>query len=295
MNKLLRYGLAILLIGFGIVLVISVTSNSNIFSASDENFTLHEESYATDAFTSVTFDFDNRRVYILESPDENIHVKYYIHEKDIHEISDLDPNLTIEISREWYYSIFTFDFFANRDLYKVHLYLPTDTTIEKLDIKSSNGSLSVDIDKTFDSIDLITSNGRIDLMNLTANDIIANSSNGEIKVENLNVLNKINLKTTNGAILLDDVTSPQIDADTSNGKITAQNITSNDVSLDSSNGTVYLSVKGEKDDYRVTLSTSNGDKIYDGLKVESGTINTAGNYLISLDSSNGDVEVDFVD
>jgi DUF4097 and DUF4098 domain-containing protein YvlB len=295
MNKILKYGLAILLIGFGIVLVISITSNSTIFGINEENYTLTEESYASDDFDSINFDFDNRHVYITESPDDLIHVKFYLHEKDELTYSDSSPELNIEISRKWYFSIFTFDIFTNKDYFKVLLSLPTSTTVENLDINTSNGELELNITNVFDSINLSTSNGRIDLVNFTVKDLVANSSNGDVMVDEISAINSINLKTSNGAIDLSKVTAPDIKANTSNGRITAEDIISEDISLDTSNGRIYLVVIGLKDDYRVTLSTSNGDEIYDGLKVASGTINTDGIYRISLDSSNGDVEVAFVE
>ena len=294
MNKLLKYGLAILLIGFGIVVIVSITSNSSIISVNEEKFTFYEESYSFDEFSLIDFEFDNRSVYILESPDESVYIEYYVHEKDEYEMSDSNNELMINISRKWYFSIFIFDIFQNMDFYKVYLYLPANNTVEDLDIISSNGSISIDLNHTFDSIFISTSNGRIDLDNFLATNIIANSSNGTIDVNSLSVTNKISLKTSNGSILIDDSSALIIDGKTSNGAIEAKNIISDDINLDTSNGKIYLSVKGEKDDYRVTLQTSLGDSIYDGLKVESGTINNTGEKLISISSSNGDIEVDFI-
>ncbi len=53
MNKLLKYGLAFLLIGLGVVLVFSATANSSVFGFTDENYTLHEESYSFDSKTII--------------------------------------------------------------------------------------------------------------------------------------------------------------------------------------------------------------------------------------------------
>ena len=295
MNKLLKYGLAFLLIGLGVVLVFSATANSTVFGFTDENYTLHEESYSFDAFEAIDLDFQNRKIYVLESSDDEIHVKFYTHEKDMFEYSDLDNELNITNSRKWYYNIFSFDIFSNREFFKVYLYLPTTTSIESLKVKSSNGLLSLDVNATFDIIDFKTSNGRIDILNLEANNVIATSSNGSINIKNLIVTNKIDLYTSNGEVAIENVTAPIIEANTSNGKIKAENIVTDNIDLDTSNGDVYLSIIGEKDEYRVTLSTSNGSKTYDGLKVASGTINSEATKPIRLDSSNGDVEVTFID
>lgn len=295
MSKLLKYGLAFLLIGLGVVLMVSATSNTTVFGFTDENYTLHEENYSADAFNSVDFDFRNRKVYILESSDDEIHVKFYTHEKDILEYKDTDNELTITIERKWYYNIFSFDIFSNREFFKVYLYLPTTSSVENMKIFSSNGSLSLNVNDSFDLINLRTSNGRIDILNLEANNIIASSSNGLIKLDDLTVSEKIDLNTSNGEVIMDNISAPIIEADTSNGQITAENIISSNINLDTSNGHVYLSIIGDKDDYKVTLSTSNGVKIFDGLEVTSSTINPSAPNSISLDSSNGDVEVEFID
>jgi DUF4097 and DUF4098 domain-containing protein YvlB len=295
MSKLLKYGLALLLIGLGVVLMISATSNSTVFGFTDENYTLHEESYSADAFNLIDFDFLNRKVYVLESSDDEIHVKFYTHEKDMLEFTDTDNELTITIERKWYYNIFSFDIFSNREFFKVYLYLPQNSSVENMKIFSSNGSLSLNVNDSFDLINLRTSNGRIDILNLEASNIIATSSNGVIKIDDLTVSEKIDLNTSNGEVIMDNINAPIIEADTSNGKITAENIITSDINLDTSNGHVYLSIIGDKDDYKVTLSTSNGDKIFDGLEVTSSTINPSASNLISLDSSNGDVEVEFID
>lgn len=295
MNKLLKYGLAILLIGFGIVLAVSITSNSNIFGTNEDNYTLTEKSYAGDEFSSIDFDFDNRHVFITQSSDDQIHLTYYLHEKDELEYNDTESELVFEISRKWYFNILSFDVFTNKEYFEVVLSLPTTTTLENIDLATSNGVLNINVSNVFDAVDLQASNGRIDILNIEANSLVAMTSNGDILIDDLAVHNSTNLKTSNGAINIEYLTSKDLKANTSNGRINAENIISEDINLDTSNGRIFLSVIGEKDDYRVTLSTSLGNKIYDGLIVQSGTINTSGTKSIDLDSSNGEVEVAFVE
>jgi DUF4097 and DUF4098 domain-containing protein YvlB len=145
-----------------------------------------------------------------------------------------------------------------------------------LEVSTSNGRVESDIDNVFSTVRLISSNGRMDIANLSANNILVSTSNGDIDLNDVVVSSSVDLDTSNGDILINNLAANEIDADTSNGR-------------------VYLLVLGEKEDYRVTLSTSNGSEIYDGLKVDSGTINSSGSKTISLDSSNGDVEVSFTD
>jgi hypothetical protein len=296
MNKIIKFGLAFLLIGLAIVLAVTVTGNSQVLGFNDdENFTAYEDSFSADQFESIDFDFDNRRVYILESEDDQVHISFYIHEKDEYTYNNDDDELQLTITRKWYYNLFSMDIFTNRDFYKVYLYLPSGNTINAIDVESSNGRIELVTDHTYQSVRLSTSNGDIDMMNFSANRVDANTSNGDVVAESLNILTLLNLDTSNGKILMENIVAEEIEANTSNGKIDAQSIDSSDISLDTSNGRVYLSVIGDKDDYRVSLSTSNGDKVYDGLEVESNIINQSGTKSIYLDSSNGDVEVVFLD
>lgn len=295
MSKLIKIGLVFLLIGLGIVIAIPLTSNTQVFGMGDENYTLYEQTFKYDDFTDIDFDFDNREVYILESTDNDVHLKYYIHDKDEYSQSMDNNQLSLSISRKWYYNLFSLDIFTNREKYQVHLYIPNISIIESLKIHTSNGKMEMNIDHQFNSISLASSNGDIKVLNIETNTLTLNTSNGDISIKNLLASQEIKIDTSNGKILMDNILSPEITGDTSNGKIEAVNIVSSDISLDTSNGKIYLTVKGIIDDYRVSLSTSNGDKVYNGLKVESGTINSDGSKYISLDSSNGDVEVKFID
>ncbi|MGD9964356.1 MAG: DUF4097 domain-containing protein [Candidatus Izemoplasmatales bacterium] len=293
MSKLLRFGLAFLLIGIALVLFVSSTTSADFFMSENESYTFIEKDYQVEDLDSFSFDFSNRSVYVLKSDDEDIHLKYYTHEKDIVNLGISSEELNLKISRKWYYNIISFDFFANREYFKVYLYLPDTMVVSNLDIQTSNGRVDLDLSNNFDYINLVSSNGRINIKDLTAAKIDVMTSNGDINLENIYTNNEINLSSSNGDIILNNVSANKIDSNTTNGKIDAENITSNNIDLDSSNGRIYLSVTGSKDDYRVSLSTSNGDRVYDGLKVESGTINTSGSKVISLNSSNGDVEVSF--
>lgn len=293
MSKMIKIGLALLILGLGVVIAIAATSNTQIFGMEDENFTLYEETYDASDFASIDFDFDNRHVYIYESDDDDIHLNYYIHEKDDYTKDDSGNELSMSISRKWYYNLFSIGVFTNKEKYEVHLYIPTVTTLVTLDIHSSNGKFDLNLDQTFTSVNLSTSNGDIDLANITSNTLKLNSSNGDIRLDDIVVNDWIEADTSNGKILMNNIVSEQIDADTSNGKIEADDITCPNITLETSNGKIYLSINGSKDDYRVSLDTSNGDRTYDGLKVESGTINSSGSKYVSLDSSNGDVEVEF--
>jgi DUF4097 and DUF4098 domain-containing protein YvlB len=295
MSKLLKVGLLLIIVGIIAVIVIPLTTDNQVFSFnSDENYTLTDKSYSFDKFDSFDFDFDNRNVFIYESEDDDVHVSYYLHEKDILEFNDESTELTISISRRWVDNLFIFDIGINRDYYDVYLYLPSTLIDSSLNIKSSNGEINVDTDMQYQSIYIKSSNGDIELNNLQAISIDTNTSNGDIKLDNIQATNSITGDTSNGKVYLDQVVSDEIYFDTSNGRIEATNITALDVKLESSNGKVFLSINGNMDDYKIDLSTSLGDRTVNDLQISSGILNSNESNSVKLKTSNGDVEVQFL-
>ena len=295
MSRMLKIGLFLFLVGIVLVVAVPLTTDNNIFSFNnEENFTHTEEIYDFDQFDSFDFDFDNRSVYIYESDDENIHLSYYLHEKDILEFSDETNELSISISRKWYDNFFIFNFGITREYYNVYLYLPATVIDSTLSVVSSNGQILVDLSNPFESVYVKSQNGKLTLNNIVSDSITANTSNGDINMENVSVTNEITGKTFNGAVNLNLVNAEEIDFTTSNGKIEAINITVQNADLVSSNGKVYMSMTGIMDDYKIDLSTSLGDMTLNDLKIASGVINPSKSNTIELHSSNGDVELKFL-
>jgi len=295
MSRMLKIGLFLCLIGIVLVVAVPLSTDNNIFSFNnEENFTLTEEIYDFDEFDSFNFDFDNRSVYIYESDDEFVHLSYYLHDKDILEFSDDTNELSFSISRKWYDNFFIFDFGIYSVYYNVYLFLP-DTLIDStMNIVSSNGQILIDLSNSFASVYVKSSNGKLSFNNVIADSITANTANGDIDMDNVIVTDKITGKTFNGGVNLNLVTASEIDFETSNGKIDAKNITVQNAKLESSNGKVYLSMTGNMDDFKINLSTTNGDTTLNDLDISSGVINPSQSNTIELYSSNGDVELKFL-
>ena len=295
MSKLFKIGLLLILIGTVTVIGVPLVTGSQLVSLdSEDNYTLVEKSYEIDDFNAFDFDFQNRNVVVYESDDEFVHLIYYLHEKDIVEYNDESTELSLSISRKWYDNFFLFNLGISREHFTVYLYLPSTIIDSQIDIKSSNGKITIDTTIQYESIKIISSNGDLVLKNLFSDSLKIYTSNGDMTLNNVNVTNTISGNTSNGKIILNHVVAKTIDLGTSNGRIEANNISAQDIELHSSNGQVYLSIIGNKDDYKIILSTSNGDKILDDLKISSGIVNSSKTNTIELKSSNGDVEVQFL-
>ncbi len=294
MNRTLRIGLALVLIGLGLVIGVSVVTKGEYFNISEDEFTYYEETYTSDEFQAFDFDFDNRKIYVLKSEDENITVQYYVNDKDDYTIDDSGSTLEITVERKWYNNFFNIGNITNPSYYEVYLYLPEVDTAYNLNIASTNGKISVTDTDDLGTVYLDTSNGDIIIENLNAIRLDLETSNGRIDLSNVATTGDITAGTSNGRIILDDVSGDTLVFSTSNGKIIAENISSTNLKLSSSNGDVEATVYGDQDDFRIKLATSNGSRYLDGIKVDQSDFNNNQTNYVDIRSSNGTVSLDFI-
>lgn len=294
MNRTLRIGLALVLIGLGLVIGVSVVTKGEYFSINEDEFTYYEEIYTSEEFDSFDFDFDNRKVYVLPSEDDSVKVEFYLNEKEEFELNDEGTTLEITIDRKWYNNFFNIGNLTNPSFYDVYLYLPDSQTAFNLNILSSNGKISVSNTDDLGVVYLDTSNGDILIDELNAAMLDLETSNGRIELENVVVTGDIYAGTSNGRIILDQVQGDTLTFSTSNGKIEAENITALNLKLSSSNGDIEAKVFGNQDDFRIKLATSNGSRYLDGIKVDQSDFNNNQANYVDIRSSNGTVSLDFI-
>jgi hypothetical protein len=104
-------------------------------------------------------------------------------------------------------------------------------------------------------LDLKTSNGRIELVEVMGSDLCLRTSNGKVVLDNVTA-EKIGGKTSNGNIHLDAVYASSLSMETSNGRIEGE-LKSRDVYLWTSNGRISLDLPcTESGEYQ--MRTSNG-------------------------------------
>ena len=296
MGRIFKFALALFLIGVGAIAIFSVVAEESIFTAvNEEDYEYVELTYSDDDFTGFDFSFDNRSFYILVSEDDQVKISFYKTEKETIVVDDEGETLSITHETVWYEQWFLgWNVFTNDEYLDVFVYLPSSMVYD-IDFSSSNGTMDIKNFDNLDTIRLLTSNGKIAVDNVSSDSMFLDTSNGEIRVTNTIVADDLTVLTSNGRVYLTDVEADELEADTSNGRITATGIVSSDISLTTSNGDVILQVIGDKDEYEVHMDTSNGDLNYDGIGVTDGDFNSGAEKNIDLDSSNGDVSVEFID
>ena len=189
---------------------------------------------------------------------------------------------------------------SEEELEKVEVVIITDSvtriTARKLDDDANVGvSLSLLLPPGTAIRVLETSNGDITVTDGIGN-VEANTSNGDVIFSNFD--GTIDIKTSNGDITVWGGTLTG--ANTSNGSIEAEiyNIPPEGIFLDTSNGDIIIKVLQGLDAF-INMDTSNGSVTIDGEDLTNVRISDSdgqatlgeGGPLITLDTSNGNIEV----
>ena len=133
----------------------------------------------------------------------------------------------------------------------------------RLDIKTSNGRLNLK-DLSGSTMHLKTSNGKVNLSNMTAEMLDVKTSNGKVLIYSIKAKDLI-VNTSNG-LIEGDLTSGNADLRTSNGKIIldVKPVDRGDYLLRTSNGRVVLNILDNPETgYDLDLTTSLGKILLD--------------------------------
>lgn len=184
-------------------------------------------------------------------------------------------HVTMRDSRKWY------DFIDFRDSgRRLAIYVPE--SLVEVNLRTSNGGVTMEAPQVFRSLDIRSSNGRIrltganvlgsallktsnggiDISDAVFNEMLTlNTSNGELSLDNVE-LQTAEIGTSNSRIRLDDVdVAVWLHAATSNGGIHLSRLTTQtgSLTLNTSNGPVEGSIASPRDIFAITSKTSNAD------------------------------------
>lgn len=125
-------------------------------------------------------------------------------------------------------------------------------------IITSNAAIEIRNSEFGSSLTGGTSNGGIEFHSVNARDVDMRTSNSGIIMDYMNVKDKISLTTSNGRIESRDVTSnKEVYLKSSNSGMDVERITSDNIRLETSNGTINVWVNGKEEEYSIHPSTSN--------------------------------------
>lgn len=149
----------------------------------------------------------------------------------------------------------------------------------------SNIGVNLDISvplQFYNEIKLMTSNGKINIYDLKAENISSNTTNGSITLNNIDTKYNVDLNTKNGRIILKDIKCNKLNLITKNASINLDAINCEKGTLTSQNGKIILK------DAKLSMTditTSNSP-----IKIEDSTID----YLF-VKTSNGKIDINNLD
>lgn len=248
------------------------TGDENVFDVYGNQPQLsveHKEDLTQDVIDGVTWDivtdFESMAVEVYAITGDEIIITHTYYEDDDYLINiDTDLN-KITISNNVENKFFSFgidDLFALLNgSPKVIIEVPEDLLLGDVHIKSYNGKVNVRNVSTEElTVDVL--NGSITLEGLTVSgDITLDTSNGDVKIKNIVGKYDLDVDTSNGRIILNNLEMNNYNIKTSNGKLIIDNL---NVTLQdgvtfyarTSNGAIAMNEVYIDD---IDIKTSNGD------------------------------------
>lgn len=264
-----------------------------------------ENSYVPGSvINDIKIDDSNTGIKVILSPDDKIHIKYFENEDDYYEITENNGILYMKkiYNRKWYKNFFNINF-QKRD---VILQVPSDYS-GNIKIQTSNAAIDIK-DIGCGNLVLTSSNARIETENIKMTNGNFKTSNGSISIKNVNIDGDMDCQTSNARIETDNLKGKNIEMDTSNGRISLDKtafsgkisaVTSNgaisfkdlnvgtDFVCKTSNGSVKGNILGKITDFDITSRTSNGkNSLPESMK--------AGNKILDVKTSNGSIDIEFI-
>lgn len=306
-NKIYILAASILLAGLVIFGVGFTLSGFDIHKISTQSEFIEKGYISKNEVNAIAMDDSNVKIDIITSNDSQVHLTYFESDKEYYDINQsADGTLSIikKNNRKWYDYIFNINFQS----ISLTLAIPsnfhgdlsaktsnasitlTDIHAATVRLDTSNNRITANQTTVSGKFEAKTSNGGIFLSKITCNDdVICNTSNNKISLEDVAGKN-IRLETSNGSVSLQSVISNEsILIDTSNGSVTFHDIRfKNNLNCHNSNASIKGEITGKLADYSITSKTSNGRN---NLPEKT----SGGSKTIEIDTSNNDIEINFVD
>lgn len=289
MKHALRLGILFVLLGI-------VGSFTFLFlSSKDDSKIYKEETLNIDVTDVLTLNINviDQRILLTNSESDELVIKATYEEYETLSYQTLGSETTVKITAPLLDRITSgislFDISAI--FYQKAFVIELPSHIKTVNLKTSNGRIEV-MNMNLDKANLTTSNGRIEVTDSTVSTLNIETSNGQINLTNV-ISNVAELDTSNGDINLNTININQLNGETSNGSIEGSKITSTDLDLETSNGSISLNINGSFTDYQVKTKTSNGKVRINDEFYGNSTYNKNQIPYIEVETSNGNIKLSF--
>jgi len=178
-------------------------------------------------------------------------VKYILHKRGLFRLFSFRKKrdeLMLEIPRGWNGALM-----ARTDNGKISF----EGEATDIILRTSNAKIEI-ISAVADKVSAVTSNGKISAEHMCCREAELTTSNARIAADDTNAGKMLKMVTSNGSISAVNVSAPKFIAHTSNGSIKVQGINSGEITIATANGSIAGTIPGRMEDYAITSKTSNG-------------------------------------
>lgn len=156
---------------------------------------------------------------------------------------------------------------------------------DKAFLKTKNGSVKAERVQAAE-FEAVTGNATASATDVTTQGLLKlSTSNGSVKVYGCKAA-EVSVTSANGSVRIGTTEAPVLKAETTNGSIRVEQIVSDDVTLRTSNASVKGDIRGNRNDYTVSASTSNGSN-----NLSNGG---EGAKKLNVSTTNGSIHIEFV-
>lgn len=242
----------------------------------NESHDFNYENYELTNINSINVDIDNAKILINESRNDKFGVSINLRSKAGDPTIQTDNNLLqIQENSKFSLNFFSWDLGSvfDENSNEVIIYVPKGISLK--------------------DVTLNTSNGRIEITNLKADNVKVDTSNGAIITNNVIVNENTSLKSSNGQVEIGGSFNNTTYVHTSNGKIIGDGIFKGKTTFKTSNGAISFNSNMSRSEYNIVAETSNGSikvndsKVDDDFSENKGAANT-----IDFDTSNGGITIE---
>jgi DUF4097 and DUF4098 domain-containing protein YvlB len=252
-----------------------------------EHYEQREYIAEASSFKKIIIDDSNKEINVVSSEDDKIHITYYDNEKEHYEISEQGDTLVFNYNskRLWYEFV---GFHIYIEDYAITIHIP-EAYAGNIDLITSNNPIKMQNVIMTGELLADTSNSGITMENVKGKAFNLTTSNGTVDVNNILFESRFNVKSSNGKIKASYIQGGDLDLDTSNARIELDGIDTDSLICDTSNAGISGTIIGAIEDFTITSHTSNGDN---NLSEE---YTGHGSRTLYIDTSNGDIDIEFID
>jgi hypothetical protein len=295
-NKIFKISIVLILIGIVFTTIGLIAAKGDVQGVVfryniDEEYTFVEEE-VTEVLTTLDFNSVNRKLSFKVSDDDTFYVDYYTSEKDRIDFSIEDSTMVFKniVARQ------TFRLFqwTSPHIANVNIYVPSSFDGE-LVIKNTNGKIEiVGLDQLL-KISISVTNGAIDIQDVTSREnIVVSTTNGGVYLKNVQTPADVRLSTTNGNLDVENsVIDGQLRMRSSNGKIAIKNITSDHIDMQTTNGTIVVTMVGNPQDYLIDVQATNGKIKINDITYGNQVLYPLNTKEIRAQTTNGNITMNF--